>query len=303
MKKTGGTFDPSKRGIIFLASVPATIDISSRAHSDKLVAVNELQSNRGTARSGNTAHDIVESWLNAGHRVFLDSGIFNLTNEHMRAHGTTMDEALALAPDLIDGFDDLLRRYVEAVRLYGDRSWGYIELDQGGRENKIKTRAKLEEMGLRPIPVYHPINDGWDYFDELAKGYDRICIGNLVQASPAVRRRIMATISSRKRAYPELWIHALGVSPTPNLLSFPFDSADASTWLHGVRWGAWHPKADMKTCGAMDQSFLYNVGEKTEAFKFNGDWSHSVLALGHEYHFISEGWRHHMARLAEEGLA
>lgn len=297
VKKTGGNFDPSKRGIIFLASVPATIDISSRAHSDKLVAVNELE--------GPTTGTIIESWLSQGHRVFLDSGIFNLTNEHMRAHpGMTMDEALALAPNQIDGFEELLARYVEAVKQYGDRVWGYIELDQGGRENKIKTRAKLEKMGMRPIPVYHPINDGWDYFDKLAKEYDRICIGNLVQANPTVRKRIMATIAQRKREYPDLWCHALGVSPTPNLLSYPFDSADASTWLHAVRWGAWHPKADMKRCGSMDDTFLYNVGEKVADPKaFDGNWSHSVLAIGHEYRFISDGWRHHMARLREEGLA
>ena len=57
-----------------------------------------------------------------------------------------------------------------------------VEVDQGGRENKIKTRARLEKMGLRPIPVYHPLNDGWDYFDYLAENYDRICMGNVVNA-------------------------------------------------------------------------------------------------------------------------
>lgn len=297
MRKTGGNFDPGARGIIFLASTPSTIEISSRAHPDKLVAVNELE--------GSTL-PIVEGWLSAGHRVFLDSGIFNLTNEHMRAHpGMTMDVALALAPDQIDGFDSLWGRYVDIMGKYGAKSWGYIELDQGGRENKIKTRTKLEALGLSPIPVYHPLNDGWDYFDYLAKRYDRICVGNLVQAKPAVRKRIMATIAERKRKYPGLWCHALGVSPSVSLLTYPgFDSADASTWLHPVRWGAWHPKADMKRCGTMDNSFLYNVGEKVaDPSLFNGNWSHSILAIGHEYRFISDGWKHHSGRLREEGLA
>lgn len=59
--------------------------------------------------------------------------------------------------------------YVEIIRKFENDAWGCIEIDQGGRENKIKTRAMLEGMGLRPIPVYHPFLDGWDYFDYLTE--------------------------------------------------------------------------------------------------------------------------------------
>ena len=62
----------------------------------------------------------------------------------------------------------------------------------------------LEQMGLRPIPVYHPFNDGWDYFDYLAERYDRICFGNVVQADRETRKRLVATAWERHRKYPHL---------------------------------------------------------------------------------------------------
>ena len=104
---------------------------------------------------------------------------------------------------------------------YGSRLWGYIELDQGGAVHKRRTRTALEQAGLAPIPVYHPFNDGWDYFDELCARYDRICVGNVVQAPRAIRCRIFATVWERQRAYPDVWIHYLGVTPTPTQIAYP----------------------------------------------------------------------------------
>jgi hypothetical protein len=51
----------------------------------------------------------------------------------------------------------------------------------------------LEQMGLRPIPVYHPFNDGWHYFDYLAERYDLVCFDNVVQADRETRKRLVAT--------------------------------------------------------------------------------------------------------------
>lgn len=227
---TGARFQDdlaARKPLYFIASSPSTLADVSDLHSNVLVAVNELP--RATA---------IEPLLQSGSRLFLDSGIFNLTNEHMRAHGVTMDEALALSPDEIDGFEDLFSRYCEIVTAYSDRLWGIIELDQGGAVNKRKTRARIEsETGIIPIPVYHPLNDGWDYFDELASEYDRICVGNIVQASPSIRVRLMMTIAERLQQYPNLWVHYLGLTPNPVALSLVnTGSADSSGWLAGIRW-------------------------------------------------------------------
>ena len=177
-----------------------------------------------------------EASIQAGIPTFLDSGVFYLTNVHKRNHSTSMDEALALAPEEIDNFDWLFDTYVELVNEYGDRLWGYNELDQGGMANKIRMRAKLEDLGLAPIPVYHPINDGWDYFDELAQGYDRICFGNVVQAPPGERRRLLMTAYQRHLKYPDLFIHFLGLTPNELQAGMPFDSADSSMWTYTFRY-------------------------------------------------------------------
>ena len=255
MKLTQGNWDPNLRSMFFNAAMKnltedlgkgdsRTYEYGLREGMNNLFAINDF------AQPGNSIRREGKEWqaflasIESGCPTFLDSGVFWLTNQHKKTHGTTMDEALALAPEEIDNFDWLFDVYVEVVKEVGDQLWGYNELDQGGKENKIRTRARLEGMGLRPIPVYHPLNDGWDYFDELAKEYDRICFGNLVQAPPPVRKRLLATAFERHAEYPDLFIHFLGITPNEIQMALPFDSCDSSAWIairkfaHSVRFQA-----------------------------------------------------------------
>jgi hypothetical protein len=235
-RTAGGAFDPDERQLVFLASNVERMLYGATVTDHILVAVNEL--------TGPDSLRALESWLDAGKKVLIDSGIFTTVMTHARTYGLTMPQALSLAPDRVAGFEALFERYVEVIKCYGDRAWGYIELDQGGREHKAQTRAILEgDYGLSPIPVYHPKNDGWAYFDELAAQYDRICFANLVDATPAERRRLFMTAWARKCRYPHLWIHHLGVSPTDLLYAMPVDSCDCSSWLGGVRWNNLAEKA------------------------------------------------------------
>ena len=222
VQKTDGSWSDAERNVYFLACNADQVDDilvpGGLIHDFLLMAVNEINE---------SAEQVLENSYQLGAKWFIDSGIFNLTNEHMRAHGITMDAALGLAPEEIDGFDELFARYVDILSRWKDRCWGYIELDQGGRENKIRTRARLEKLGFNPIPVYHPFNDGWDYFDYLAERYDRICVGNVVQAQSPVRKRLLATMWERKQKYPKLWIHLLGLTPNQFLNAYPIDSGDS----------------------------------------------------------------------------
>lgn len=264
----GGRFDPEDKYIYFLAG-DGGANVRRRYY---LTAVNDAMG-PGDEESGIT-RPIRENGI-----VFLDSGIFNLTNRHMRETGCTMDQALALAPEEISGFDDLYDRYIELVRKYESDLWGYIELDQGGVENKRRTRARLEAEGLRPIPVYHPLIDGWDYFDELAQGYDRICFGNIVQAPAPVRIRLLHTMWERRRRYPHLWIHVLGLTVNEQSVAIPSDSCDSSSWSAGLRWsraddGHMHLRGFGGTdVGNLPRDFRYargktvEEGEELERFK------------------------------------
>jgi hypothetical protein len=229
MINTGGMWDANAWPVYFLASSLTNLRVVRDLHPRILVAINEL----GKEDSPEMLREVCET----GTQIFIDSGVFWLSTTHAKAHDMTMDQALSLAPEKIDGFAELFERYVSILSAVGDKVWGYIEIDQGGRENKIKTRAKLEALGLRPIPVYHPFNDGWDYFDYLGENYDRICFGNVVQADWQTRRRLMATAWERRKKYPHLWIHVLGFAPNEVTHAYPLQSCDSSSWLAGVRWG------------------------------------------------------------------
>lgn len=284
MKRTGGgTYDPAEEAIYFTAGNPShgrgrdASSIPPCPH--KLMAVNEL--------AGGQTLGKLEERIGRGEKVLLDSGIFWLTNRHARANGVTMDEALHLAPDQIDGFDDLWDAYLALLRAYEPGLWGYIELDQGGAEGKRATRALIEAEGFTPIPVYHPTVDGWDYFDELASQYDRICVGNVVQAQNQDRKRLLATLWERHRRYPDLWIHVLGLTPNEMVGSYFFNSCDSSSFVGGMRFGA--------GAAPLGMSALHITGRGDAALSYDPERDqHYALATSLAYsasHFLTQTWR------------
>lgn len=301
MIKTGGdTFDPGERNIYFLAAnIDQVRKTESGSYRHFLLAMNDLS---GT--------DLEVSRLKeygARNKIFVDSGIFALTNEHKRRHGTTMDEALALPPEEVDGFGDLLEKYIEINRKIGSESWGYIELDQGGRDNKIRTRARLEDAGLNPIPVYHPLNDGWDYFDYLAERYDRICFANVVQANKPTRKRLIATAWHRHRKYPKLWIHLLGYTPDESLYALPINSGDSSTWVGSVRWSRNICRTAGKAIGALPLNFSPVLMETAAAMEMDESVRAALYKKGFQLSACMgwgamRNWYNHIDALRREGF-
>ena len=193
MINTGGVWDYKEQNVYFLAGSPSAFNKQDVCdyYDHILTAVNEIHNSDD--------EQFLLDAVSRGKKVFIDSGVFNLTMQHSRANNISMDKVLALSPTEIDGFDNLFDKYTRIVKEIGDRAWGYIEIDQGGKDNKIKTRDRLHKLGFNPIPVYHPLVDGWDYFDYLAERYDRICLGNVVQAQNETRKRLLATMWERKR--------------------------------------------------------------------------------------------------------
>jgi hypothetical protein len=263
MIRTGGTWDPGDRSLYFLAAALGDFEHTLDVHKHILVAINELRDTNALA--------ILRSMIGErGAQVYIDSGAYWLAMSHATTHQITLPEAFGLPPDQLDGYDKLLDRYVDVLRVIGDSVWGYVELDLGGRDYKIKTRAKLEAAGLRPIPVYHPLNDGgWDYFDHLAEHYDRVCYGNLVQAEQDARRRLLATMWERRKRFPHVWVHVLGVAPNEMLTAYPLESCDSSTWLSGVRWGAVDAVCANARCWNVGKGFCYDREADTISQLYN----------------------------------
>jgi len=255
---TDGNWNPDDRSVYFLATtdrVQQEMACRELNHPYALIAVNDISDG---------VLPWIEELIEDGVHVMIDSGVFWLTNKHKRAHHMTMNQALRLPPEEIDGFDWLLERYRVIHRALGQSVWGYVELDQGGLDNKRRTRAMLEDEGINPMPVYHPLNDGWEYFDELAHGYDRICFGNIVQANRQVRLRLLATLFERHRRHPDLYVHMLGFTPNQYLAAYPWDSADSSSWLSSVRWAGVIPRAMGKGLGPMDPAYQYRMEERAK---------------------------------------
>jgi len=255
-----------------------------------LVAMNEI--------TGSMEETIVQM-AQGGAQWLIDSGVYFLATDHAKAHGITMNEALSTAPENIDGFEDLYDRYVQFIRRNEQIIWGYIEIDMGGRENKMRTRARLEnDEGLHPIPVYHPLNDGWDYFDYLADHYERMCVGNIVYAPPEDRKRILATLWERKRKYPRLWIHLLGYTPNVVTLSYPMDSMDSSSWLAPLRWRRMKPMAMLRTVGQMPHDYMYVVGDVDRQ---NASYGKAVAVTAYDNAMMLRNWGNFSAELVELG--
>jgi hypothetical protein len=287
----GGTFDPHEENVYFLASNTERQQWAAPMHNHLLLAVNELESADSMAYFERVVNDPTK-------KIFLDSGVFSLAMNFARKYNVSHDVALSTAPDEIDGFKELFEKYVDLVRTYGNRLWGYIEIDQGGRDNKIKTRAKLEALGLRPIPVYHPMSDGWDYFDYLASRYDRMCFGNIVKANGPTRLRLLATAWERHRKYPSLWIHLLGLTPNQWLDALPINSGDSSSWLAPVRWPTFPVSSDGCVLGQLGVAYRYKRGTDPDA----PDGSRRCARLSaYMSHMNMKIWRRHMNDLADLG--
>lgn len=172
-----------------------------------------------------------------GGRLMIDSGIFGIALAAAKRRGVDHNEGLRTPPEQIDGWSDFISSWKRCITVLGDACWGYVEIDLGGTEQKRKTRAALEAEGYRPIPVVHPITDGWDYFDELADTYDRLCIGNLVTSNEATRIDILRTVAERRRGRRVKWIHALGVTAGPPWLTAPTESCDSSSHATPLKHG------------------------------------------------------------------
>ena len=206
------------------------------------------------------AYDGLHRLIDDGVKVLLDSGVFWLATRHRKKMDISMEESIGLPPDQLDGYDWLWDRYVALVKEFGDKVWGYVEVDQGGTAQKRETRKRLADLGISPIPVYHPLGDGWDYFDELAESYDRICFSNLSSAAIPVRQRLVATAYDRHLKYPDLWIHLLGFTPCDWNIGMPMDSSDSSSWMRGVRWDGHSEESMMRRFSTMPRNFQYRLG-------------------------------------------
>lgn len=256
IKTGGGRYKPEDRYKYFLAS---SIDYTSRAYDDGIVTSTLIPNPLVKIKH----LDTLEEWAAAGLDLFVDSGVYSAVQKHVKRHGLTQAEGFAVAPAEIDGFEEMFTEYVELIKVVEPYIWGYVEIDFGGQKNKVITRKRMQDAGISPIPTYHPFNDEYEYFDELAEQYDRVCIGGIANTTKAERTRLLYTINVRKQKYPKLWVHLLGVTPSAMLYQTTIESCDSSSWASGVRYGQAMCYGGGFTIGTLSSGYVYNRSDRS----------------------------------------
>jgi hypothetical protein len=291
LRTGGGRFRPEEDALYFLAGDTRRHQQGEQVARYLLVALNEVES------QGSLTF-LEQTLTNPAKCVLLDSGVFSLASAYAHVHHVPLSHALTVAPHEMEGFDSLFERYVDLVKRHEHQLWGYIEIDQGGQYHKQRTRARLEGLGLRPIPVYHPFSDEPSYFDELAQRYDRLCIGNLATAPNKVRLRVLATIWQRRKQYPHLWIHVLGVSPNWWSLAYPMNSCDSSAWLAPLRFPRNVVYVDGYPYDELGPGYRYQLGSDVEGPR----GAHKCVALNaYLAHMQGLTWRSHLRSIHTDG--
>lgn len=286
-KTAGGTFDPAGAKIYFLAGHPGDLGrMSAALKHPVLIATNEVGSD------GSEAH--FRNCLEHCPQVLLDSGAFNLANALSLRQGIPLPTALGMPLDQIPGVPALLERYRRLARAYEDKLWGYIEVDLGGVAQKIATRTAMEGEGLRPIPVYHARSDGRDYLEELLDKYDRIAVGNVVDAAPPTRMRYFRTVwETVQRRAPDCWVHYLGVECGQVVFAYPSGSVDSSTWSVLTRWGNNFKEF---ASGASLGPIRHELQPRGDGIRERGTAGFQQTGI-YRCHFSQENWRRYHRQL------
>jgi len=173
-----------------------------------------------------------------GVKVFMDCGAFTMCMALAKEHNLPLSTVFAWEEDQFgDHLTRLMEFYMAAMSRWEDQLWGYVEVDVGPWEQRVARRLWMEAQGIAPIPVFRAATDPWVSLDVLGQQYDRICMGGGVKARPAVRTMLFHELSLRLRQYPWLYVHALGMTWTGSLTSFPIGSCDSTTWLNIAKFG------------------------------------------------------------------
>jgi hypothetical protein len=270
----------------YLAGGMGDARVAVYGHSCLLVPVNAIRKQRDI--------EDIRRWARAGNRIIIDSGAFDLCATHARRNELPLQTVFGMPPENIDGFAQLYENYVAVAAELQSDVFAVIEIDIGGKARKRLTRASLEEKGLQVAPVFHPLHDGWEYLDELAAGYGTVFVGNLVDADTPMRQGVMARLAMWRRDHPGIWLHLLGVTPSPLLVAFPPDSCDSSTWLSSCRqFSSWRAYALYDRLAGFGRGMAYVPKQPTathEKAKRVTAFQHRAQALGLA-HYIEEVYR------------
>jgi hypothetical protein len=135
------------------------------------------------------------------------------------------------------GVDISLEGYAQWVRRWGHLFDHYANLDViGDAEATLANQKRLEDMGLRPMPVFH-VNEPWEYLENYLESYDYVALGGLVPYKVNLGALMPWLIKAFKMLPKGKAYHGFGVTGWEILKSFPWASVDSTSWSVGYRYG------------------------------------------------------------------
>ena len=130
-----------------------------------------------------------------------------------------------------------LDQYADWVKRWEPLFDHYANLDViGDPEATLTNQRRLEDMGLRPMPVFH-VGSPWEYLERYLDEYDYIALGGLVPHTRRQRHLIPWLIKAFRMLTPGKGYHGFGTTGWTIMSSFPWNSVDSSSWASGYMFG------------------------------------------------------------------
>jgi len=153
----------------------------------------------------------------------------------------------------------------------------FANLDLTETKGTIKNQEYLEKIGLKPIPVFH--FDEWKakkfkLFSDYITRHDKIAIGGIAGV-PAKFKDLEKFLNFVFRhTKDKIKVHGFGITGSKILKTYPFYSADSTSWLIGAQYA--------KLFRFKGQKFIIiSVGRKIKIEK------EKLLKLDNPYQYIN----------------
>lgn len=155
-------------------------------------------------------------------KIFMDSGAFSF-------------KSYGLPPIKIDSYIKHIKKFKSVLTVYAN-------MDViGDAEATWDNQYKMEEAGLNPIPIYHPVTDDIKYLERCIDNYDYFAIGGIAHnPSLSLRTRVLDNCWEYlcdKDGFPRRKVHGFGLAAPKLMMRYPWYSIDTSSYMDYGQYG------------------------------------------------------------------
>lgn len=186
---------------------------------------------------------LIKEYKKAGFKVMIDSGAHTFLEKaglHFGGFDPIKYKRARKSFDVKEA-DAYVEHYFNFIKQNQGLADYWIELDIQalvGREKLDDWRDLANKMGVKIIPVWHNLVDGFKDWEELCKNYDFVAIEGGKEVNAYVKFMNVAKEHKTK-------IHVFAMTKPDHMRRLPFYSVDSTSWISGSRYGtAWIMKGN-----------------------------------------------------------